>query len=167
MQSRNSTELARKSIPQSNFNAGRKERRPHQVFSRALRQTWRYGIAAGDTRKKYLVRRRLAHLSHVLSQFDPKGNCQNIYAAMDSKRGILAKLLEFEATRPKGERLKWSRPTVYRYMGLLRRAGIEAVSPTPYMGRARRRLLDCRALLQEPPRAAERESETSPPTNLR
>ena len=129
-------------------------RKPHQLFSRALRcQPWKFGKGA-DGRKYRIHQLRLAQLAVVLSRFDYSGDCRHIYAGVPA---ILKALIAYVVTRPADEQFGWSRKTIFRYLKRLEAAGI--MHRGGYSGyRTRRRRLDPQALLREPIR---RESDTS------
>lgn len=137
-----------------------RQRKPHQIFSRAARcQPWKFGSAA--TGRKYrIAQMRQAQLAYVLSRFDYSGDCRHIYAGV---KAILRALVAYAQTRPADEQFSWSRATIFRYLRRLETAGI--MRRAGYSGyRTRRRSLVPEALLREPVR---RESETSATANLR
>jgi hypothetical protein len=74
-----------------NHSVHNSHRKPHQLFSRALRcQPWKFGSAA--TGRKYRIEQmRQAQLAYVLSRFDYSGDCRHIYAGV---KAILRALID-------------------------------------------------------------------------
>jgi hypothetical protein len=151
-----------------NHSVRNSHRKPHQLFSRALRcQPWKFGSAA--TGRKYRIEQmRQAQLAYVLSRFDHTGDCKNIYAGA---KAILRALVAYVANLPPDHQLSWSRATIFRTLKRLEAGGI--MRRHAYSGyRTRVRSLVPEALLREPVRRESEtsgrvESETSATANLR
>jgi hypothetical protein len=129
---------------------------PADLFRHA--QPWRFA-SRGDGRKYRVVRERLRRLARVLARFDRSGNCREIFPAVAT---ITAQLNAAELNYPDGQRFKWSRPTVFRYLDRLKRGGVATSSGLSHYHGTRRRVLHSDRLLSVPP-----ESETPTPANLR
>lgn len=144
------------------FSGNNPTRKPAQIVGRAFRcQQWKLAPAAGTGRRDYVATRqkRCAQLVYVLMRYSRAGDGRDIFAAMDTRNGILQSLIELNAGLPGHERLRWSRRSAYVYLKRLRDAKIERIDlRQPYHGRARRRVLDATALLAAPPQVC-----TGPP----
>ena len=75
---------------------------------------------------------------------------------------ITARLNAVELNYPEGQRFKWSRPTVFRYLDRLKRGGVATSGGLSHYHGTRRRVLHSDRLLSVP-----LESETPTPANLR
>ena len=123
-----------------------KVKRAHQVFRHA--RPWQFLDAAEAKKRKHRhVGRRMQRLTRVLAQFDHSGNCVNIWASANT---ILKRLREAEDRCEPGDRMKWSRATLFRYLKRLNRSGVASRRGLTNKRGSRIRSLDPEKLLSVP-----------------
>jgi hypothetical protein len=107
---------------------------------------WQYGVTHDTTQKFRVVVERMRRLARTLARFDRTGNCRAIFPAVNT---ILTRLREAEANYAEGQRFKWSRRTVFRYLDRLQEKGIATPGGlSTYHGTRRRGLHPDRLLLR-------------------
>jgi len=126
----------------------RYELKPHQVFRRA--REWQFAAGAIGHRKWKVIQARLKILARALATFDRSGDCLAIYPAT---RTILRCIRELETNHAAdtGEKARtWSLRTLFVYLDLLNKGGIETKTGCAFNRKPRIRSLHPEALLSVP-----------------